>query len=231
MLHRRWVVVLCFLCLTLAGCLEVEEKVSLAPSGEGTIQFRMRLPIAMEGGGSTEVTPAQTAEELSKQLAGFRNVDVTSSSSFGQTIIAVKATAPSLVALAPFYGPLMKREEKEKSQDALASLTPKNFYTMKRKGDRLIITRTFLPPPQKKAKKQTEEEKNAAAFAGMMGSVFMRFTLEVPGKVLSSNAEEASDGRLTWVVPASYFQTNKVTFTAEIEAEPALIKALEKGSK
>ena len=220
-------VALCLMCMMLAGCFEIEEKVSILPTGEAMIQFLLRLPITGKEEPSSQESPKQAVEELSKQLTGFSSVSLNATSPFGQTIVTVTAKAPSFAALAPFYVPLTKKKEGDTSKDALDALTPNSFYQMKRKGDRLMITRTFTPPPQKK-KKMTEEEKNAAAFMGMFGGAFMRFELNIPGKVISSNAEEVSGSRLTWVIPMDYLQKNKVTLKAEIEATPELMQVLGK---
>lgn len=219
---RRMVLpmMLCLLFLFLSSCFEIEEKVTLAPTGEGSIALLVRIPIAGKGDASSDAGVKQTAEELSKELSGFTSIDMGSASAMGQTLVTVKATAPSFAGLAPFYGPLLKQHEKENQASDLGQvLTPKSFYAFKRKGDRLLITRTFTPPLQKK-KKKTEEDKNAELLLGFMGGSFLRFELTVPGKVLSSNAEEASGSRLTWVVPMNYLQSHKVTFRAEVELSP-----------
>jgi hypothetical protein len=143
-------------------------------------------------------------------------------------VIEIDATAPTFGKLASFYDPMVKKKEGEKSKEALDALTPGSFYSMKQKGDRITITRTFVPTKKKAKKKQSEEDKNAAAMMGLMGGPTMRFELTVPGKVLSSNAEDSSGGRLVWVIPAAYLQEHKVTLTAEIEVSPELVRALGK---
>lgn len=210
------------LCLLLSSCFEIEEKVTLAPTGESSIALLVRIPVAGKGKApdGADAGARQTAEELSKELSGFTSVDMATSSQMGQTVVAVKATAPSYEGLAPFYGPLLKQQKegkKDTTSDLGQVLTPKGFYTFKRKGNRLLITRTFVPQAKGKKKKQSEEDKSAEMLLGFLSGSFMRFELTVPGKVLSSNAEEVSGSRLTWVVPMGHFQNNKVVFKAEVE--------------
>jgi hypothetical protein len=216
--------VLFLMCFILAGCLEIEEKVALLPTGEGTIRFLIRLPIAGKGELKPKEDPAQVVRELSKELAGFTSVDLQTKTTLGQTVIELSAKAPTLAALGPFYGPLAKSKEGEKPAKGLGMLSPKSFYTMKRKGDRLLIARTLTPPKQKKLSK---DEQELGAFVGAM-SGFMRFELDVPGKVISSNAEEVSGQRLTWVIPIDYLQKNKVQLRAEVAPPPEVLQALGK---
>lgn len=222
-----FVPILIALSTLLIGCFEIEEKVTLTPDGAGIIRFLVRLPIAAKPEATGEDDTKTAMEKLSQELGGFTSVDVQTLPSMGQTAIAIEAKAPKLSSLAPFYNPVSKNMKgKESGQGAELGevLVSKNFYALKKKGDHIVITRTFLPP--KKKKKQKEEDKNLSALMGFMGSSFIRFELEVPGTVVSSNAESVDGSRLTWVVPLSYFQDHKVVLQAEVKAAPDVITAL-----
>lgn len=216
-------IVLGLLGFVLAGCFEIEEKVTIAPTGEGTIRLLVRIPIAGKKEASEDEGAKETAEELSQELSGFTSVDMHSDSTMGQTLVVVEAKAPAFAKLAAFYGPLLRQKKENQASELGGVLTPKGFFTLKRKGNRLLITRTFTPVPKKK-KKGEKGEKELAVLMGLMGSSFMRFELDVPGTVVSSNAEEASGSRLTWVVPMEYLQNNKTVFRAEVELSPEAAK-------
>lgn len=208
----------------LTGCFEIEEKVVLAPTGEGSIRLLVRIPIAAKKEAPEDDSAKKTAEELSQELSGFTSVDMRSDSRMGQTVVVVEAKAPSFSKLASFYGPLLKEKKGNKASELGGVLTPKSFFTIKRKGNRLLITRTFTPQPKKK-KKGDKDDKDLAMLMGLMGSSFMRFELVVPGTVISSNAEEADGSRLTWVAPMEYLQNNKAVFQAEVELSPEAANA------
>lgn len=60
----------------------------------------------------------------------------------------------------------------------------------------------------------------------MMGGMFMRFSLTLPGKIVAHNAETRDGQTLHWVYPLSYLTTHKVELWADVEATPEMERAL-----
>lgn len=208
----------------LSGCLEIEEKVSIGATGASAMRFLFRIPIASQPGVKVDTNAREAAEKLTQELADLTDVGIREASAMGQTAVIVEAKASSLRDLAAFYVPLLKKGQEEgpdKASDLGNIFTPKSFYTIKRKGDRLFITRIFTPPKKKKAIKK--EDKDLAELMGLMGSTFVRYELEIPGEVISSNAESVDGQRLLWVVPFEHLQENRVELRAEISAPPEVL--------
>lgn len=219
----------------IAGCFEIEERVSIAPTGESSMVFKLRM--------STPEDSKSTSDDINKKLDGVgKGVDgvtiaeMGAKDIFGQKIFSFGLKAPSMKAMQRAYSTFPKEEKKGDAQkDALnknidSVFSEKGFYSVKSKGKNLLITRTF--GSEVKAKKKKGKKDEMQGFAEMMnmmtGGAKFRFDLEVPTKVISSNAESVDGNILHWVIPFEYIQRHKVVLTAEIESTPELTKALGK---
>jgi hypothetical protein len=215
----------------IAGCLEIEERVSIAPDGESALRFKMRMSIPAEMK-KKKGNPAEEAKgkfkEVGKSVEGIELTKVDVKDEYGQMVLTLGLKANSFAALSNAYDTFPKDEEKDKApdkDDELEKVFSKDgFYTIRKKGNRLVIERKIGTKKQKK--KAKGKEKDAEMLSTMLGGVTMRFDLEVPSKVISSNAEEVDGQTLHWVIPLAYLDGHQVTLRAEIEATPELAKVL-----
>lgn len=213
------------LCAMLAGCLEIEEKVSLSPDGPVSALLKIRL--YMPKGAKQEKPKALNIKEdgIGKGIDGFESASVTTREVFGQFISEVSLKARSWKALAEAYDTLPREQEQKDQNDDLDQLfTQKGFWQVKDKGKTILFTRTFVPTEKKKDKKA--EEGMGELVAMMMGSMKFRVTLDLPSDVVSSNAEERDGRTLRWVIPLDWLSAHKVVLQAEVKSTPELVKAL-----
>lgn len=218
------VLVVLALSISMVGCLDIEEKVAL--KNDGTTFLTLKVRLMMEGKGvksdSTDI------QDLGKGISGIEVVESSTKSIYGQTISIVTIKGSNFSAIKKAFATLPKGDKQEQ-KDIGEVFSEKGFYNIKAKGNRLVITRTInkINMGDKAAKGKKKKDDFGAEMASMMfGGIAMRFDLEVPTKVISSNAENQDGNTLHWVIPLSYLQKNKVTLQAEIESTPELTKSI-----
>lgn len=212
----------------LAGCLEIEERVSIAPDGESNLKFKMRLTIP----GEAKKNPLEEAKaELGSVGSGVEGVEVVDfgiKDQYGQMVLNIDLKANSFSALRKAYGTFPKEKKKgkkpEPSDEIEKIFSEKGFYKIKKRGKKLVIERKI--GSSRKKKKAKGKDKDIEMLMSMMGVITLRFDLQVPSKVISTNAEDVDGNTLHWVIPLSYLENNKVTLRAEIESTPELVKAI-----
>jgi hypothetical protein len=213
------------LCALMAGCLDIEEKVTIQPDGPASALLKIRLYLPK--GGKDEAPPDLDikAEGIGRGIEGFESATVTTREAFGQVISEIALKARSWKALAGAYDTLPREPEKKDSGvDVDRIFTQKGFWQLKKKGNSILMTRTFVPAKKKKAKKADEGMGDLVAM--ITGSMKLRIELDVPSDVVSSNAEEQDGRALRWVIPLDWLSSHKVVLKAEIESTPELEKAL-----
>jgi len=211
----------------MAGCLDIEERVVIMPDGSSALKFKMRMAIPVE---AKKKNPAgEIQEQLStvgSGVDGVRMVDFGIEDKYGQLIFSMNLQADSFSALRKAYATFprsTKKKRKKSGNDIIDQIfSKKGFYSIKKKRDKLVIERTI--GLKKKRKKSKDEDLDM--LVSMMGAISMHFDLEVPSRVLSSNAEEVDGNTLHWIIPLQYLENNRVTLRAEIEATPELIKSI-----
>lgn len=215
--------------LTLAGCFEIEETVTIDPAGPVSSLIKLRLTMP-QGQKKEKGAPGMEIKEagIGSGIAGFESVKVTTREIYGQLISEILLKARSFKALAETYNTLPKDQEQQNEQGPKLDqlFTEKGFYQLKHKGNKIVITRTFLPSGKKPEKKKADDQGLGDLMGMMMGSMQLRLELRVPSEVISTNAEEQNGRTLRWVLPIDYLSTHKVVLQAEIEATPELVKAL-----
>jgi len=211
----------------LAGCLEIEERVSVAADGVSTLDFKMRLAIPGEKKKGQVDEVREKLGGVGSGVEGVEVVDFGIKDQFGQMILNIDLKADSFSALKNAYATFPKEEKKGKKKepgDVIEKIFTKDgFYSIKKKGKKLVIERSIGMKGKKKAK---GDEKDVEMLMAMLGGIMLRFDLKVPSKVISSNAEEVDGNLLRWVIPLHYLEENRVTLKAEIESTPELAKAL-----
>lgn len=217
-------------CFLFTGCFELEEQVSIDPTGPASALIKLRLTLpqgqkADKGAKGIEIK----SDEIGKGIDGFESAKASVRELYGQIISEVTLKARSFKALAQAYNTLPREQGTPQNQEIKLDrlFTEKGFYQLKNKGKTILITRTFLPEKQATQKKKKDESGGMADMVGMMmGSMQMRLTLKVPSDVVSSNAEDQDGRTLHWVIPLEYVSTHKVVLQAEIQSTPELVKAL-----
>lgn len=215
--------------LTLAGCFEIEETVTMDPAGPASslIKLRLTLPQGQKKGKDAPDISIKEAG-IGSGIAGFESVKVSMREIYGQMISEILLKASTFKALAATYNTLPKEQEQQGEQGPKLDqlFTEKGFYQLKNKGKTILITRTFLPSGKKPGKAKKDEQGLGDLMGMMMGSMQLRLELRVPSDVVSTNAEERNGRTLRWVVPIDYLSTHKVVLQTEIQATPELVKAL-----
>lgn len=212
------------------GCFEVEEWVRVTEQGKATLAMKVRMGIAdkkMEKGGAEA---GEQLKALGAGMPGVRLQDLQTDNRNGQLLMTVTAEADRLGDLTGFYKALDKgsaAEGKGKPDDVGQLFAKGSFYRVKKSGDRLRIER-MLQPTTKAPKKTKGKDGQAGEEMAqmMMGGIFMRFALTVPGKILFHNAETVDGQTLHWVYPFSYLAQQRATLWAEVEATPETERAL-----
>ncbi len=212
----------------LAGCLEIEERVSIAPDGVSTLDFKMRLAIPGEQKKGQAEEARSKLGDVGSGVDGVEVVDFGITDQYGQMVLNIDLKADSFSALQNAYATFPKEKKKGKKPepgDEIEKVFSKEgFYTIKKKGNKLVVERKI--GTARKKKKAKGEEKDVEMLMAMVGGIMLRFDLKVPSKVISSNAEEVDGDTLRWVIPLHYLEENRVTLRAEIESTPELAKAL-----
>lgn len=214
--------------LLISGCFEVEEFVKVGADGITSLAMKIRLGMTgdkkPEGGDAA----GKKLGELGEGMTGVRIKGVKAEQKDGQLIVSVEAEADHLTALEGFYrkasGPA--GGDKEGTANVGNIFAKGSFYRVKKSGNKIRVYRTILPV-EKLAKKKDKAAQAADEMAkAMFGSIFMRFSLKLPGKIIAHNAETLDGQTLTWIYPMSFLSKQKVDLWAEVEATPEAERAL-----
>ena len=214
----------------LAGCFEVEERVSIAEDGVSKLDFKMRLVLPDD---QKKKNPMDEAKgKLGNVGSGVEGVTVENfevKDEYGQMILNLDLKADSFSALKNAYATFPKEEKKKGAKpepgDQIEKVfSKKGFYTIKKSGKKLVIERKIGTKGKKK--KSKGKDKDIEMLMSMLGGIMLRFDLVLPSKVISSNAEEVYGNTLHWVIPLQYLDGHVVTLRAEIESTPELAKAI-----
>lgn len=231
---RFMLIMLCLVLLPLiAGCLDIEERVSIAPDGTSRMKFKFRMALPEQTKKKKPEQEVKTKlQEVGSGVEGLEVENLGIKDEFGQMIVYLNLKANSFEALRSAYDTFPKNDKKrdrnnpEPGDQIEDVFSKKGFYTIKKKGRNLIIERKLGTKKKRKKKKAKGKEEDLGTMMAMLGGITLRFDLEVPSRVISSNAEEVNGNVLHWVIPMQYLDTHKVTLRAEIESTPELTKAL-----
>lgn len=217
--------VLLFFMLTAAGCFEIEEKTYINEGGGCDMSFVMRFTSPSEKKGK-ELQKELKSDELQKTMKDLNGVSMTGfevKNSFGQIVLSMKFHTDECSKLAKVHANIPDEMDKEGGSGMKTAFSEDNYYKFKKKGSKIEITRTIGPIDTGKTEKKDQLGNELASM--MLGGMKLRFELDVPSKVISSNAEDSSNNTLSWVLPLSYLQKNKAVLRATIESTPELEKA------
>jgi hypothetical protein len=213
----------------LAGCLEIEERVSIAEDGVSKLNFTMRLVVPAD---QIKKNPMDEAKgELSNVGSGVEGITVEKfevRDEYGQMILDLDLKADSFNALRNAYATFPKEKKRGKKPDGGEVIeklfSKKGFYAIKKKGKNIVLERRI--GIKRKKRKSKGEDKDIDALMSMFGGIMLHFDLMVPSKVVSSNAEDVYGNMLRWTIPLNYLDGHEVTLRAEIESTPELAKAI-----
>lgn len=210
-----------------AGCLEIEETTSISPNGECNMSFTMRVSApANKTKDVKKKMREEGMEDMAKNLDGVTLIDHSVKEIYGQIVTNLKIHANKCSQLGNFYENMPGDEKPGAKPDMKGAFSKDNFYKFKKRGKKIVITRTIGPLEGKKKKKKAKKDFGGEFAAMMLGGMKLRFELDVPTRVLKSNAEINEGSRLEWIIPLSYLEKHKVKLTAEIESTPELAKNL-----
>ena len=215
----------------MAGCLEIEERVSIEPDGTAGLDFKMRLVVPAD---QMKKNPMDEAKgELSSVGSGVDGVTVEKfevRDEYGQMILDLDLKADSFKALRNSYATFPKPDKSGKKAgggDVIEKLfSKKGFYTIKKRGKKLVIERKVGIKRRKKKSKGKDKDKDIEALMSMLGGIMLHFDLVVPSKVISTNAQDTYGNTLRWAIPLNYLDGHEVKLRAEIESTPELAKSI-----
>jgi hypothetical protein len=216
----------------LSGCFEIGERVSIEPDGTAGLDFKMRLVVPEDQ--RKKKNPMEEAKgELSNVGSGVDGVTIEKfevKDEYGQMILDMDLKADSFKALRNSYATFPKPDKsgkKAEGGEVIEKLfSKKGFYTMKKKGKKIVIERKIGIKRRKRKPKGKDKDKDIEALLSMLGGIMLHFDLVVPSKVISSNAQDVYGNTLSWVIPLNYLDGHEVKLRAEIESTPELAKAI-----
>lgn len=231
MQRNRWpVLIVCGVCavLLLSGCFEVEEWVRVGANGATALTTKLRLGFSKQGQSAGALEISSELGTLGKGVQGVRVQGAKTEEKNGQVIVSVSAEADRLKDFAAFYRKVPPKEGGNKGVPDIGAIFSKgSFYQAKRNGNRIHITRTLQPVTKATPKKKGKDAKMSDDMAQMMmGGVFMRFALTVPGKIVASNAETVDGQTLTWIYPMPFLSKQRTELWVDVEATPETGQAL-----
>jgi len=211
-----------FVIALLSGCIDIEERLNIDMNGFSTLRTKIRFTLPEDKKRKVNIKE----EDFADMGAGLKDVsfDVKTESLYGQLITTMTFRSDRFSALQDAYASLPKKEPGENEPDFDSIFSKRNFYKIKRKGKNLQITRTV--GGGKKRSKGKKDKLGGEIADMMLGMMKVRFGLEVPTRVISSNAESVDGQTLEWVLPLSYLEKKRVTLKAVIESTPELTQAL-----
>lgn len=216
----------------LTGCFEVDEWVRVGNDGLTSLTMKVRLGMSNDKKPDGIQVAGQQLGALGAGMSGVRLRGTKTADKDGQMIVSVEAEADRLGDFIGFYRQVTKEAAAEKNKggpdDVRNVLSSGSFYRVKKSGGRLHIARTMMPTSKAapKGKKKKADQVGAEMAQMMMGGMFMRFSLTVPGKVLAHNAETLDGQTLHWIYPMNYLTTHKTELWADVEATPETERAL-----
>ncbi|MBI4366677.1 MAG: hypothetical protein HY543_07665 [Deltaproteobacteria bacterium] len=223
----KWAM-LCGITLCCTACFEVEETVRIGADGITTLAMQVRLGMAGEKKPTGGEVAGKKLGALGGNMTGVRLKGVTAEQKNGQMLVSIEAEADHVTDLDGFYRKAGEGDGSEPNGSVqVGNIFAKgSFYRVKRMGGKIRVSRLLLPG-KKIGKRKDKASKAADEMAtAMLGGIFMRFHLGVPGKVLAHNAETLDGQTLTWVYPMMYLSKQKIELWAEIEATPETERAL-----
>ncbi|GEM_PF-6191676 len=224
-----------FLALSCTACFEVDEWVRIADNGATTMRATVRMAI-----GDGKSTPhLNTHNPLSESVAAIPGITVSASIAEqrnGQMLAATELAGASLANFQNIYRKLPAADSADESTRNMINMFRNGgFYHAHKAHGRIRVERTITPQKsahKKMAKKSGKKSKNDLAAFGddmsnmLLGSVFLRFALSLPGDILASNAETIDGHTAHWVFPLPYLAKTKITLWAEVADTPAAERAL-----
>jgi len=234
-----------FFAIFFVGCLEIEEITQLTPNGSAELALRISLPdfpaAKKKGGPSKSEAIEENIEDAIqvRPLKGIELLDREEKNVYGLKVFTLKVRADKLARITSLYSAMKGKgkekkkskgkEKDKKSRDAMDQLFTKTPFKVKRKENRILITRSFvpLPPEKKKGKKAHEKEQKKDNLSQELEETFMnmvRITFEFrsPTKVLDSNAQYFDGQELRWETTLGYLVKNPLEMRIEIESTPEL---------
>jgi hypothetical protein len=211
----------------LTGCLDFEERVTINEDGSGKMRFKTRMVLPKDKK-NEEVKLDEIG--MTKGIDGVSILEITNKSNYGQTILSTTYAADKFLNLRNVYKGFPSDLSKEGGPELGGTFSEGSFYKIKKKGKNLLITRKLKKIKRKR--KRSKRSKDSFQQVGgemakmVMGGMKIRYDLEIPTRVILSNAEEVDGKVLHWVVPISYLGESEVVLTAEIESTPEMTKAL-----
>ncbi len=212
-----------FVFVMLAGCIDIEERLNIDTNGFSTLRTKIRFTLPEDKKRKVNIKE----EDFADMGDGLKDVtfDVKTETLYGQLITTMTFRSDRFSALQDAYASLPKKEPGENEPSFESIFSKRNFYKIKRKGKNLQITRT-VGGRGKKRRKGKKDKLDSEIADMMLGMMKVRFDLDVPTRIISSNAESVDGQTLEWVLPLSYLEKKKVTLKAVIESTPELTQAL-----